>query len=109
MQRTRAREFARLIDGHPVLLPKHAEIFESLGLAVESFGPAEKAGRLLYWNFQRQDGRRGFTVHTDVRGDSLFVSSDRLGAEFYGWVLDALAAASNGDRPPAFVGAVSES
>jgi hypothetical protein len=102
------RDFARVLGEKPTVGHVCAELHGEIDAFIGAYGPPEKIGGMLYWNFSRSDGALGFTAHTHIHpenGLSLRVCAHRDAAEFFGWISDSLSAVSNCERPPAFIGA----
>jgi hypothetical protein len=97
--------FARVLSKRPDLKNRCASIMVSVVDASEAFGPGEKWGAILFWNFQNVEGDL-FTAFMDLekRPEWVVLCAAKESTEFYGFFLDATAAVAHGERTPTFFG-----
>jgi hypothetical protein len=109
--------FARVLGKRPRLRTTKSSTVDQFGLFVETFGPPERARRrsrnLLFWNFYRQDGTKGFSLFATVsRQAKLHPRSEvevQLSAgagvtSFRNWTALRLAGVESGEDNPLFIG-----
>jgi hypothetical protein len=109
--------FARVLDRLSCVRVK-GKVTEHADVFVEAFGPPEvlidRPLKLLYWNFQQEDGALGFSLLSPfVIGEKpkgeicVDVAVRRAGTidSFMPWLLDRLGAAANGEGAPKFLNA----
>lgn len=109
--------FARVLGKRPRLRTAKSSTVDQFGLFIETFGPPERArqknGSLLFWNFVRNDDRKGFSLFARVsRAAKLHPRSEvqielAAGAgvvSFQNWTADRLAGVESGEDSPLFIG-----
>ena len=111
-QQSEQHTFARLLGQRPFLNDARLKTTASLDLLTEAFGPAERLrdGNLLFWNFVRDDGAKGFSLFSHVpklprRGEIEVFLGARVGAKFGEWAIDRLCALKSAEAVPFFIGA----
>lgn len=105
--------FARSLGKRPIKGTIREVVFLTPDELAETFGPPEAKKRsnstLLYWNFERGDCRKNFTLHVEVPSDKKLSQYEvaieaRHGWEsFRDWVFDRLGDVANGDALPVFL------
>ena len=102
------RCFARVYGRRPLAEPVCAELFQNLSIMTEIFGPPERRGRVIYWNFDREDRMGAATIYVRIAGGGQAGDAMQVNvcgdAAFLPWLSDSLASAENGDRVPVTIG-----
>jgi len=103
----------RVLGRPPVIRSVRLTTNDSTNLLTEAFGPPElkslKRSTLVFWNFERQDGTRGFTLFARVKPKSNPRNIQvRLVAtagvrSFVDWTIDKLSGVESGEETPIFV------
>jgi hypothetical protein len=110
--------FARVLGKRPRLRTSKSSTVDQFGLFVDTFGPPERAKHrnrnLLFWNFYREDGAKGFSLFAEVprqtklhpRSEVQVQLSAGAGAtSFRNWTALRLAGVESGEDNPLFIGA----
>lgn len=101
-----ACDFSRVLGEQPHLKDVGMQIIEGLEVLAETFGPPEREGTLVFWNFTGRDGSRGTVFGKDqskTRQVVFSVASRSNAKALHGWIFDRLANVSNGDAAPLFL------
>ena len=105
--------FSRILGRAPVVRPEKYRCFDHPNLLSETFGPPEllarKRSTVVFWNFERQDGTKGFTLFARVRRKSepnqieICVAARSGVRSFFEWTIDRLSGVESGEESPLFV------
>jgi len=110
-------EFARIL-GRSLCCRTKGQIVDHVDTFYDAFGPPEilrtRRTKLLYWNFQREDGKLGFSllvpfpVNKNSKGSievDVAAKQPRDFLPFMQWALDQVSISSNGEQAPRFLNA----
>lgn len=108
------RRFVRVLGKSPVTYKVKGTTAYDPQLFEEAFGPPEwrerKKSVLLFWNFLRADGRRGFSMFAKVpdgrvsKEPEVQIATQETSFSFFNWATLRLNAVENAIEPPAFLG-----